>query len=597
LVTSRVPLRLQGEKEFPVPPLALPDAKQLPTLEHLTQYEAVRLFIERATDVKPDFRVTNDNAPAVAEICHRLDGLPLAIELAAARIRLLPAQALLARLQSRLKLLTGGARDLPARQQTLRGAIAWSYELLNEGEKQLFRRMAVFVGGRTLEAIEAVCNAEGDLKVDVLDGVESLVANSLLRQDEGVGGEPRFVMLETIHEYAREKLEESEEEVLQARHAEYFLTLVEKYDSLIDTPSEGEWLSRLGAEVDNLRAAIEWCVRKEVAEVGLRFVASLRVFWARQGHWNEWIERSVRVLTLPAALVPTKARARALWSVGDMAWRQADYQLARSLFQEQMVIARQLNDKKETGLALGGLGNVAFWTGDYNQARSCLEGSVAILRGLSDQRGTAAELAHQLGNLACAVLEQEDASYALQLLEEALSIYRAMNSSGGVAFVLENLGDVAHKKKEYQGAYDFWQESLRLQSELGAKSRIAAPLHYLGYLDIRLGRSKQALDRFSESLSICRETGNLHSTACSLVGFAGVAIAYGLWQRATKLLGAAQLLAEAIATPFFSTDRLEYEYYLATVHDQLDEPTWQTSWAEGRAMTMEQAIKYALEEE
>ncbi|MEP6776259.1 MAG: adenylate/guanylate cyclase domain-containing protein, partial [Chloroflexota bacterium] len=275
LATSRVPLHVRGEKEYAVPPLSTPDLRHLPPVESLTQYEAVRLFIERATDVKADFQVTNDNAPAVAEICVKLDGLPLAIELAAAKVRMLPPQALLARLSSRLKILTGGSRDLPARQQTMRNTIEWGYDLLEERYKQLFRRLAVFSGGRTLEALEAVCNYDGQLQVDALDGAEALLLNSLLQQRERTKtmdtgrvsaketeGEPRFWMLETIHEYAREKLQESgEADALHRQYALYFMTLAEEAEPHLGAAKQGEWLQRLEDEHDNLRAALDWLLR------------------------------------------------------------------------------------------------------------------------------------------------------------------------------------------------------------------------------------------------------------------------------------------------------------------------------------------------
>jgi len=254
LATSRAPLGLYGEHVFPVPPLALPDLKSPPPLERLTQYEAVGLFVERARAVKPDFAITNESAPAVAEICVRLDGLPLAIELAAARITMLPPKGMLRRLGSRLKLLTGGARDLPERQRTLRDAIEWSHALLDQGEQVLFRRLAVFSGGRTLEAIEAICDAEGDLPVDTFEGVSSLLDKSLLRQEEGPEGEPRFVMLETIHEFAREKLEESgEAEQIRRSHAEYFLALAEQAEPRLRGATQLEWLERLEAEHEAIR--------------------------------------------------------------------------------------------------------------------------------------------------------------------------------------------------------------------------------------------------------------------------------------------------------------------------------------------------------
>jgi predicted ATPase/class 3 adenylate cyclase len=274
LATSRAPLGLYGEHEFPVPPLSMPDLKSPPSLERLTQYEAVGLFVERARAVKPDFSITNESAPAVAEICVRLDGLPLAIELAAARIKMLPPKAMLHRLTSRLKLLTGGARDLPERQRTLRATIEWSHALLDEGEQVLFGRLAVFSGGRTLEAIEAICDAEGDLPVDAFEGVSSLQDKSLLRQEEGVRGEPRFVMLETIHEFAREKLQESgEAEEIKRLHAQYFLTLAEEAYPEFKGANQLEWLERLEVEHDNVRAALTWALKRKEAEVALRLGA------------------------------------------------------------------------------------------------------------------------------------------------------------------------------------------------------------------------------------------------------------------------------------------------------------------------------------
>ena len=268
LATSRIPLRLYGEQEYAVPPFALPDPRVLPPVKVLTQYEAVRLFVERARAVKADFSVSNENAPAVAEICARLDGLPLAIELAGARLRILPPQKMLERLSNRLKLLKGGARDLPTRQQTLRGTIDWSYELLKEDEKTFFRRLSVFSGGRTLDAIEEICDPEGHL--DVLDAVESLVEKSLLRQEEGPEGEPRFVMLETVHEYAREKLQESgEAEAIKRAHAEYFFALAEEAEPELEGPDQLQWMDRLEAEHDNMRAALSWSLGAQTPGWGL----------------------------------------------------------------------------------------------------------------------------------------------------------------------------------------------------------------------------------------------------------------------------------------------------------------------------------------
>ena len=299
LVTSRAPLGLYGEHEFPFPPLTLPDLEHPPPLERLTQYEAVGLFVERARALKPDFKVTNESAPAVAEICVRLDGLPLAIELAAARIKMLPPKAMLQRLSSRLKLLTGGARDLPERQRTLKATIEWSHALLDEGEQLLFGRLAVFSGGRTLEAIEAICDAEGDLPVEAFEGISSLLDKSLLRQEEGPNGEPRFVMLETVHEFAREKLEDSAEaQEIKRAHAEYFLILAEEAYPELRGPDQLEWLERLEVEHDNMRAALTWASERKVVEVALRLGGALWWFWMARGYHSEgrrWLEEALAI--------------------------------------------------------------------------------------------------------------------------------------------------------------------------------------------------------------------------------------------------------------------------------------------------------------
>jgi predicted ATPase/class 3 adenylate cyclase len=334
LATSRTPLRLYGEHVFPVPPLSMPDLKRPPPLERLTQYEAVGLFVERARALQPNFEVTNESAPAVAEICVRLDGLPLAIELAAARITMLPPKAMLQRLTSRLKLLTGGARDLPERQRTLRGTIEWSHALLDEGEQLLFARLAVFSGGRTLEAMEAICDAEGDLPVEVFEGVSSLLDKSLLRQEEGPNGEPRFVMLETVHEFAREKLRQSAEaEEIRRTHAEYFLTLAEEANPQLRGPNQLQWLERLEAEHDNMRAALSWALERNEVEVALKLGGALSGFWLLRDYHSEgrrWLEEA---LTMDGRGSPG-SRAMALAGAGWLAKDQGDLDRAKEACEE-----------------------------------------------------------------------------------------------------------------------------------------------------------------------------------------------------------------------------------------------------------------------
>ena len=348
LATSRAPLGLYGEHEFPVPPLTMPDLERPPTLERLTQYEAVGLFVERARAIKPDFSITNESAPAVAEICVRLDGLPLAIELAAARIRMLPPKALLARLGNRLKLLTGGARDLPERQRTLRGAIEWSHDLLEEGEKALFARLSVFSGGRTLEAIEAVCDKEGDLPVDAFDGLSSLLEKSLLNQEEGAGGDPRFVMLETIHEFARGKLEESgKADEIKRAHAEFFLALAEEANQGLKGANQLGWLERLETEHDNMRAALSWALERKEAELALRLGGALWRFWWMHDHYSEgrrWLEEALEI----EGQGSPESRAMALAGVTFLSFEQGDLDRVQEACEEGLdLLAGEPGERSE----------------------------------------------------------------------------------------------------------------------------------------------------------------------------------------------------------------------------------------------------------
>src|SRR5829696_5546433 len=386
LATSRTPLRLYGEKEYAVPPLSVPDVRHLPDLKTLSQYEAVRLFIERAKSAKVDFEVTDESAPAVAEICVRLDGLPLAIELAAARIKMLPPKAMLKRLGSRLKLLTGGARDLPERQRTLRATIEWSHALLDEGERVLFGRLAVFSGGRTLEAIEAICDAEGDLPVEAFDGLSSLLAKNLIRQEEGPGGEPRFVMLETVHEYAREKLgESSEAEEIKRVHAQYFLTLAEEADPELRGQDQLEWLERLEAEHDNMRAALSWALGCKEAEVALRLGGALWWFWWMRGYYSEGRRWLPEALAMDGRGSP-EVRAMALAGAGALAEEQGDYDRAQEACQEGLELlaneGREASEAKQN--LLERLGWVACLREEYGQATALYEEGLALSREMSD---------------------------------------------------------------------------------------------------------------------------------------------------------------------------------------------------------------------
>src|SRR5260221_9335365 len=362
LKTSRAALHVYGEHEFPVPPLALPDSRSVLSVQVLLQCPAVALFLQRAVAAKPDFELNRENATAITEICARLDGLPLAIELAAARVKVLSPSSLRTRLASRLQLLTGGSRDVPQRQQTLRAAIDWSYDLLSPAEQRLFRRLSVFVGGCDLEGVEAVCDAKGDLDLDLLDGMTSMVDKSLAQQMEQSHGESRFVMLESIREYALEKLAASGEEALTRRaHAAYCLVLAEEE---ITEQGGAAWMERFTFEHDNFRAALEWLTETGDAEWGLRLGAALFRFWEMREYFAEGRDRLGKLLKLKAAAAPTKARSRALFAAGVLAGGQGDYSAANVLVGESLEIARQSEDKQGIAVSLNAMGVFARDQGD-----------------------------------------------------------------------------------------------------------------------------------------------------------------------------------------------------------------------------------------
>jgi predicted ATPase/class 3 adenylate cyclase len=392
IVTSRAALHVRGEQECAVPPLAVPNPKHLPDLVTLSQYEAVALFIQRAQAVKPEFQVTNANAPAVAEICIRLDGLPLAIELAAARIKVLPPQALLVRLGQRLTVLTGGARDAPARQQTLRNTIEWSYDLLHVVEQRLFRLLSVFVGGCTLEAVEAVCEALGDERGKVFEGVASLIYKSLVQQGEQEGEEPRFMMLETIREYGLECLATSGElEVAWQAHALYYLSLAEKAEPNLEGQQQAEWLERLEREYDNLRATLKWCLERgelgHSIEMALRLAGALWRFWEVRGHWSEgwnFLEQALERSKGGAILVQLKA----LKAAAHLAYVRSDIDRAEALSEECLARCLELGDRVGIAFSLRLLGLIAWWRYNFAVASSRTEESLALFRGLGNTSAT-----------------------------------------------------------------------------------------------------------------------------------------------------------------------------------------------------------------
>jgi predicted ATPase/transcriptional regulator with XRE-family HTH domain len=603
LVTSRAALHVRGEQLYAVPPLLLPDLSQLPATGALARTPAVALFVERAQAALPHFTLTAQNAAAVAAICVRLDGLPLAIELAAARVRLLAPEGLLARLEQRLAVLTDGARDLPPRQQTLRAAIAWSYELLDKGEQMLFRRLSVFVGGWTLHAAEAVCNADGDLPWEVVNGLAALLDQSLVRQSEGANGEPRFTMLETIREYALERLAaRGEVDALRAQHLEHYLALAEAAEPYLRGAEQIVWAERLEVEHDNFRAALAWShVHRAVdgsstdgAEAELRLAGALFWFWDLRTHFSEgrrWLEGALAPTNGPAR---TTARATALFGTGHFAANQSDYVAARARLEESVALWRALGDKRGLALALtyvNGLGWVTLQEGRVAAARALFAEGVALWRALGDRWG----LAWALWSLSAAV-RRDDPAAARPIAEESVALFREVGDRLGLAFPLMQLGIVARLEGDHTRSTALVEESLALGRELGAKGIMSVALRHLGDVMQDQGDEQRALALYQESVALARPLENKQNIAFCLVGIGGVAGAVGQGERAARLLSAAETLFDTIGLSLALGPevRADYDRYVSAAHAQLDAATWAAAWAEGRTMTLEQAIAYAL---
>jgi predicted ATPase len=592
LVTSREGLRVSGEGEYPVPPLALPNLAQLPSLESLSQFAAVALFIQRAQAVKPDFRITTETAPAVAEICYRLDGLPLAIELAAARIKLLPPRAMLKRLEHRLEFLTGGGRDRPARQQTLRDAIAWSYDLLEADEQKLFRHLSVFVGGCTFDAVEAVHGVE-TAGVSVLDQIGSLLDKSLLREVGGANDEPRFIMLEMLREFGLEQLEASrEQETIRHHHARFFLEFAEQAESRLESAEQIQWMNRMEQEHDNLRAALEWSRTAEGAgEICLRLAITLGHFWEVRGHFSEGRERLSAVIRTESARERTGARARLLARAAELSYRQSDYAATVELAEESLAICREVGDRQGIASVLIKLGNAATEAGDYETASRFMEEALEIWKELEDKHGTARALI----SLGWAALRPGDYRLANARLEEALALSRQLGDTRSMGFELSGLGEVALRLGDYGRANRLLEESLALRRQLGNKWGVGVSLGTLGWVAMREGDWERAIARLGESLDVRREIGDKGGSAWCLERLAEVAQAQGEPEKAVRLLSAAAALRISIGSVIDPVDQAEYQNTRAALRTELGEPRFAAAWKDGRALTLEQAIAYALE--
>ena len=591
IATSREPLHVAGEQTYPLQALSLPEPSA--SAEAMGRSEAVQLFVERARRQLPDFELTNAGAPAVAQLCIHLDGIPLALELAAARIRSLSIEQIHARLHDRFKLLTGGNRTALPRQQTLRATLDWSYDLLTGEERLLLQRLSVFAGGWTLEAAEQVCVGEGLENCEVLDLLASLSDKSLVMAEQK-DAHSRYRLLETMHQYAREKLVESGGgEAVRARHRDYFLVLAEEAEPKLLGAEQAAWLRRLEEEHENLRASLDWSLGEAESGAGLRLCGALQQFWWTRGHLSEGREWCVRLLGKAGGEERTQERAKVLNAAGGLAYHQGDYAAARARHEESLAIVRELGDRSGIARSLNNLGNVLHDEGNHASARARYEESLAIRRQLGDRRG----MASSLNNLAQIAFYQGDYPAARALNEESLAIKRQLGDRRGIAFSLHNLGSVAFDQGDYPAARALNEECVAIMRELGDRGGVVASLGNLANVAFEQGDYPAAGALFEQGLAIQRELGDMRAIASSLEGLSAVVAALGSSLRAVRIWGAAERQREEIGSPLPPNERPRYGRRVAAARAALgDDAAFDRAWQEGRALTLEQAIALALSE-
>lgn len=644
-VTSRIALHVRGEIRFPVPPLCVPDLGHLPDPVDLARFESVALFLQRVRAVNPSFQLTPVNAQLVAEICVRLEGLPLALELAAARSRLLSLQALRGRLTHRLSTLIDGARDMPPHQQTLRSTLNWSYDLLNQAEQCLFWRLGVFADSFTLQAAEAVAGgAWGPIlshpagALSATEGINALLDHSLLYRAETTNAdddETRFYLLETIREYALERLAASGEEVaIRRRHAGYFVALAEEAEPHLQGTARRGWIRRLAADYDNLREALQWSLTHPATttDIYLRLCGALAWFWRHQGSLSEglgWLESALQTATQPAeAQQVSPARARALFGAGMLQYHQFSTAAAYAYLTESVAMWRELADLQQLSYALVYLGLAGRSQGALDIARAVGAESVALFRAGGDRWGLALALCslgivllkidfpaaqqatqesvaifHELGDawgqslalgrLGVVYHVQGDDQTAQSLLEKSVLISRENNDKHNLADRLGILGDVLRSQRRYTQAAALYDESLALWREMGFKRGMAAALHNLGYVARFLGEYSRARALFGECLAIGQQTEHQPTIGASLAGLSAVASASGHLTLGAQLAGAAEATFGRLGFHLDVVDRTEYIGATANLRTRLGEQAFATAWADGQAMTPAQAVATA----
>ena len=590
LVTSRTPLDISEERIYPVAALELPDSSRPRQVGRLRRTEAVRLFVDRARSVRADFELSELNADAVAELCLRLDGLPLALELAAARIKLLSPGDILERLGRRLELLKAepGA-GVPARHRTLRAAIDWSYDLLTPEEQALFTSLAVFVGGFTLDGAEAVA---GDLQLDVVDGVESLLSNNLLRTERMAGGEPRFGMLETIREYALERLDErGDGQAVRRRHAGAYVLLAERAEPALRGPQQLSWVERLNAELANIRAALSWAAEHGETEAGLRIGAALWRFWQMQGHLNEGRERLEQLLAEGSGSTATRASAQL--AAASLAKPQGDHEAVRRLLEASLPVHRRLGDEWQVARSLAVLSSSALATGDSDRALAFAEEGLGVARTLADP---AAEVM-LLFNVGAALGWRGELDEAERAIEESVRLARETGNVTSVGHGMRALGSISLARGDHERARAHFEESLALGREVGQPWGISHSLSNLALLAHEARDDDTARRLLAESLVIERESGEWLGLAGNLELCGRLAAADGRPVRAARLYGCSSVLRESVGIDTCELGWPDPEPHVAMLQEALGVEAFAEAWEEGRAMKLDESLDYALREE
>jgi predicted ATPase/DNA-binding SARP family transcriptional activator/DNA-binding CsgD family transcriptional regulator len=591
LATSREALNVAGEVRWPVPTLSVPNPQRSLTVEELERSESVRLFFERASARRPGLALTLANAQVVAKICRQLEGMPLGIELAAARVGTLSVEQIFERLKDSLKLLTGGDRTAVPRQRTLRGTLDWSHGLLDGPERILFRRLPAFVGGWTLEAAEAVGSAKGAEEADVLDLLSGLADKSLVVAKANGEGRVRYRLLEPIRQYAHEKLKDNgEAEAILRRHAAFFLSLAEDAEPRLWGPEQGKWFERLEAEHDNMRAALSWAIEQEEPELGLRLAGTLRWFWEGRGYHGEgrgWLEEALA----KNGRASVAARAKALDGVGWLAVGQGDIDRGAVAAEEGLELIGG-SDVEGINAAhfLRMLGQVAEMRGDYERAMELFEESLRLCREAGDGRGLSWALI-SLGNVSGC---QGDHDQAMELYEEGMALSRELGDAAMLPKYLLNLGNVSMDRGDHVRATQLYEEVAALYREQGNRSGLEYALDNLGWASLVRGDYERAKTLHEESLRLSQELGDKVTATESVEGLACAAAAQGQAERTARLFGAAQALSEALGYHQPPTERNLSEPYLAVARAHLGKAAWEATFAEGRAMEFEEVVEYAL---